>query len=231
LLKTFLRDSFQFLWDHLRQIALIILPISIPASLLSTASEEWVKEDAGGAVSMLPMLIDAMVAPLYEAALILFVARTIQGERLDTLTSWRLALPLWLPLLALYILVGLAVGAGLILLIVPGVIIGARLVFAEFELVLEKRPVGEALSRSWAASKPYVWTIILGYLLLLFLILGSSYLVAMILDTESAIVGVLVGACYSVLGAVTTVFVYRVYYESHDAKRQAVQSNFRPGPR
>jgi hypothetical protein len=71
------------------------------------------------------------------------------GELVDVKTG--------LLLLGLAIVSGLIVTIGFILLIIPGLILLARLSLAPFILVVEKKGVFASLSRSWSLTKYHTW--------------------------------------------------------------------------
>ena len=65
----------------------------------------------------------------------------------------------WLKLLGLELSVALIVAAGLILLIVPGLIFLWRLSIAPYVLVGQNTGVREAISKSWEMTKGHAWAI------------------------------------------------------------------------
>lgn len=76
---------------------------------------------------------------------------------------------LWLKMIGLFILSTLITIAGLILLVVPGVILLWRLFLAPYILIDKKTKVMDALSQSWGMTKGYAWpiysVILLGFIL------------------------------------------------------------------
>lgn len=62
-----------------------------------------------------------------------------------------------LSLLGLSIISGIIITIGFILLIIPGLILLARLSLAPFVLVIEKKSIVESLSRSWSLTKHHTW--------------------------------------------------------------------------
>ena len=76
---------------------------------------------------------------------------------------WEVAKKFWLRQLGLYIVIGLTVLGGLILLIIPGFIMIRRYFLAPYVMINEDLSITEAMRRSAALSKPYsgyVWGII-----------------------------------------------------------------------
>jgi len=57
------------------------------------------------------------------------------------------------------ILVGLIIGAGIILLIVPGIIFACKLVFVPYLVIDEKMEAVAAVRKSWEMTKGFGWTV------------------------------------------------------------------------
>lgn len=80
------------------------------------------------------------------------------GEQLSTIgETFRVGLRKFLPLLLMSILYGLAILAGLILLIIPGIFISIAFFYCNIALVTENRGPIDALGRSWELVKNNWW--------------------------------------------------------------------------
>lgn len=214
-MQTLLRDSVRFFSTHLTDIALIILPFSISVELLDLGIRQFFNEEnSSHTVLMAPTVVGLLVTPVYAAALVFFMASTIAGKRLEIRACWRLGVRYWYPFLVLYLLIGLAVTVGFVLLIVPGLIAVGRLAFAEFELLLEGRSPDQALRTSWTLTKPYMWTVLGGYLVLVVVLYTPYYLLVTVLSIDSTWIWSITSVVYSVLGALFPIFAFRVYYEA-----------------
>lgn len=76
------------------------------------------------------------------------------------------------------ILVGIIVGIGIIMLIVPGIIFACRLAFVPYLIIDREMEVTEALNKSWEMTKGYGWTIFfMGFLAFWIVILGLMALI------------------------------------------------------
>jgi len=76
------------------------------------------------------------------------------------------------------ILVGIIVGIGIFMLIVPGIIFACRLAFVPYLIIDREMEVTEALSKSWEMTKGYGWHIFfMGFLAFWIVILGFLALI------------------------------------------------------
>ena len=71
------------------------------------------------------------------------------------------------------ILMWLAIVAGLILLVVPGIIIACRLAFVSYLIIDRKMEAIEALRTSWAMTRGHGWTIFAMSLLVIPIVIGG----------------------------------------------------------
>jgi hypothetical protein len=85
------------------------------------------------------------------------------------------ALPAWA---AAALVTALPVGIGLVLLIVPGIYLLARLFLVAPVLVIERTGAFTAISRSWALTADSAWQLVLLFVLGLLFIIGASILAA-----------------------------------------------------
>lgn len=76
-------------------------------------------------------------------------------------------------ILLAYLLVGLIVGIGFILLIVPGIIFACRLAFVPYLIMDEKLEALEAIRKSWSMTKGKAGTIFLMGIASFFIIIGG----------------------------------------------------------
>ncbi len=214
-LQGLLMDSFRFFRNHLFSILLIILPFVLPIELFRAY---YVASLAGRETSFasdLPVVVLGLLAyPFYAGGLIFFIASQISGTRLSVRSCWLLALKYWWPFLLLSLLLAALSGLGFLLFIVPGVIVLVRFSFSEFELLLKAQGPPDALRRSWDETKPYFWLILGGFLVIsaafyvpyfgLLFVLGD-------LKVELGLFESVLNALYPVLGALFTIFRFRVY--------------------
>lgn len=84
-----------------------------------------------------------------------YVLSSLKKKPLSLKAAYVEGLPFTFRLLAYYVLFGLAVIGGLLLLIVPGLIVIRRYFLADYYLVDKKLSIRQAFTQSSAVSKPY----------------------------------------------------------------------------
>lgn len=107
----------------------------------------------------------------------------LQGEDISLTTSLWASVRLFFPFLAVTILMVLTISAGMVLLIIPGLILAAMLYVAGPALVAERRGVFPSLSRSFELTKGRRWSIF-GLVVLVFV--GLFLMQLLILSVSSA---------------------------------------------
>lgn len=113
-----------------------------------------------GFVGLLSTLLSVFVSiPLSYGVAYVFVraARDEPPQVSDLFEAFRSA---YWPSIANAILLGIIVGLGYILFIIPGIILSIRLSFASFLVVDEHFGPWEAITESWRRTRGYSWTII-----------------------------------------------------------------------
>lgn len=71
------------------------------------------------------------------------------------------------------IVVGLIIGIGFLMLIVPGIIFACRLAFVPYLIIDREMEVTEALNKSWEMTKGYGWQIFFMGVLSFFIVIGG----------------------------------------------------------
>lgn len=152
--QNVLLESWYFFSHNLRSIALLCLPLLLIEGLVRQLVEANVAELAPEARELMVTLV---FYPLYSAALILFLdARSHQRET-TTSQLWRQALGLWPRFALLAGLTTLLIILGSSLLILPGLWVMLRLVFAEYLLTLGGLSPLAAMRESFRLSDGYFW--------------------------------------------------------------------------
>jgi len=226
MLKTLLYDSWIFYINNFRSILVIILPIVIPTEILiGIYSYYFVTEEYLFSEQIFPLTINLITYPVYTLGVILFIASKTAGIKMDLKALFELGLKFWKPYLIIYVLLYLALIAGLILLIVPGIIISVRLIFSEFHLIFDKLKPIDAMKLSWNSTKGYRWTIFWGYFLIglvvsIPLIFLSDFLHQ--INIYSLTLNALCNVSVSIFGVLYTVFAFHVYKFSKEKNNETI---------
>jgi hypothetical protein len=148
-------------------VAVIVVPLQFVQHLLTGV----VFEDISVLVILIGLIIAVISSSALQAAIIRAAAQTTVGDPVDVSESYRFGFAHFGSVLVASILVGIVVGVGLILLIVPGVIFFTMLAVTIPVVVIERKGVTDAMSRSWALAKGNFWHV-LGTLVVTFIITG-----------------------------------------------------------
>jgi hypothetical protein len=129
--------------------------------------------------ALLGWLIGAVVGAIVQGALTRATVADSEGHRASFGECIAAALRVLLPLIGAGLIFGIAIGLGLVLLIVPGIIIMLIWSVAGPAIVVERDGVGAALRRSSELTSGYRWKIfglflvLLAIYVLLFAVLGA----------------------------------------------------------
>lgn len=151
--------------------AFVLLPNMIAARFVPDQRTSIFDMPSGPvAVASLTVSLIAAVAQ----AFVLIVA--LRGGERPVRDILREAFGVALPLFALSVLTGLAVMAGLILFVIPGLYVIGRLAVGQAVLVGERRGIGDSLKRAWDLSGDHAWRILGFAALLLIAVIGALLL-------------------------------------------------------
>jgi len=224
-MQNLLLDSWNFFRNHYVAIGLIVLPLFVPVAIIEALYSHYViTDDSDFLVQLVPAFFALLAYPVYTGGTIFYIASTVKGEAMDIPTCWIEALKLWMPFTFMSILLGLALTAGFLLLIIPGIILIGRYSFASFELFLNKKTPLHALGSSIAATKEYVWTILGGYLVIGLILDGSHFLLGA-LGGNSPLLNSLLAIVYAVPGSMYTIFAFRVYDLAREKEDKGIEKN------
>lgn len=102
-------------------------------------------------------LVALIFGPLVVAGITRLTAARYLGRPVTAKVAVRSMLALWLTLIGASILTSLILGAGLILCVIPGIVMGAFLFLVLPVVVVEETSASEALSRSFSLVKHDFW--------------------------------------------------------------------------
>ena len=169
-------------------MAVVVVPLSFISAFLSGVAfapnthtvrifgkPEVVADTRGLGVVLLVVAIGAVISVIIsavlQAAILRAAAEATIGDPVDAEASYRYGFKRLGSVIWVSVLVGLAVGIGFILLIVPGIIALGFLCVSVPVLIVENRRGTDAMGRSWNLVKGHFWHA-LGVILVAALIVG-----------------------------------------------------------
>lgn len=196
-------------------VALVLLiPAAILEAILGT-------DGVGGLLAA----IVRIVATAWLAGAVIRIVQDVQNDGQVDYTVGELLGSIWprlLAIIALEIVVGIIVGVGLLLLIVPGIILALILAVSLPALVVEDKGVFDSMSRSAELTKDNRMRILGVGLLLIVILFGIGVLVAL-LAAITPLLGALVGLILGVLlYPYTSMLAAVLYYRLVELKEGGV---------
>jgi hypothetical protein len=221
-------------WTSLIQIvAIVVIPLSLIQSWLSDAvtnetlvrqanGEVVLREGSGGVLAggVLTVLVTLVVQQIVIGALAWAVATVLVGREPDVGECYRFGYRRLWSVLLVSILFGLAVLAGLIVLIIPGIIIAVRLSVSIPALVVERKRGTEALGRSWDLVRGYSWPVFGAFVVVLFLTGIVNGLFTAIGGDNWFVAGLFGGIGSSITTPFTGLVIGLIYFDLRVRKEQ-----------
>ena len=210
-----IQESLRFWWQNLPALLLVTVPFAIAGELVQwgVGPALYMDEDALR-IGHLSALLLMLLRPFSEGAVMAQLV-AIQNGRARGLGDCLLFCLRAAPVLLLtYLLLGIAVYAGMLLLIFPGVWLYARLCQAPFIAVLENVTPVQALQASFQRSQQDQWQIMLAVVMVFMLILLVSNTLAIVLIAllgENQGSGLLVSIGTTLISSLMSVIVFRYY--------------------
>ena len=210
-LRIFLTDTMRFFRAHFLSLSAIVVPFLLPLNILSMLADQ---SEPGVGLAALMYLPALLIFPIYQVALILYIATAVSGDRLRFLEYFMIGLRFWLPILLLYLISGVAIVAGFMLLVVPGLIVLARIIFAEFYCIFDEMNPMDAFNASWQQTRDRQLMILSGLLIVYVSCAIPVWAIEMfmvILNVWNPLVIVVSGFLSALLYAPPTIFAFRVF--------------------
>jgi hypothetical protein len=213
-LKLIISDAFFFFRSHLVQISTLCLPWLLAVAfvdVLITATSD--PSQGMGPLYLLAWMFNLLIYPIYTAALILLMAKRAQLEQPENKALVASAIKIWQPFFVVHIIGAGLTAVGLMFLVLPGIYVAVRLSFAEFYLVLEGVKPLEAIQKSFQATQPFFFQILLLLVLFLTPLWMLNFFIADFLSNQEAgsFVNILVAAITAFLMLFVDVVLFRVY--------------------
>jgi hypothetical protein len=156
-------EAFRIYRENAAQLWVIVAVVVVPLSFVSAVVVRLFGDprDRSFGVSIVALLIAAAIGviiwAILQAAMLRGAAQATIGDPVDVEASYRWGLARFGSVLLVALLVGIVVGVGFLLLIIPGFIFLVFLSVSEPALIVENRRGTEAMSRSWNLVRGHFW--------------------------------------------------------------------------
>ena len=137
-------------------VVFVLILFSIPMGIMNN----FIDRDGFGSSGFTIFIIAygiIVLGPISYGANLLFL-KAARNEPFKTYDLFMAFQNIWNVVIA-NILVGIIVGIGIALLIVPGIIFACRLAFVSYLVMDQKMEAIEAVKKSWEMTRGYSWTI------------------------------------------------------------------------
>ncbi len=212
-LTKLLIESWTFFKRNIRSICSIIMPFVVPLAIFQLLMEYFYPGTIGTAY-LLSYMLSFAAYPIYQGAMILYLASVVTGSYLPSNQYYQLAAKSWLALMVLYFFASIAILTGLILLIIPGLIVMGRLAFSEFYCIFDNSRGDDALAESWRETKSAQGILISGITIIYLCTLLAIYVLGYGLTTlfqDNTLATFVTNIISSALMPLVTIFAFRVY--------------------
>jgi hypothetical protein len=171
--RQLLKDSFAYT----PPIYLPLLCFFIPSLIISLL----VLGMTPGAAVLISIINILAIIPFVTGAAIFYVYQKLTSRGATIPDSMQAAGERFSQLVFLTFIVFVLLGAGFLLLIVPGIYLSVRLSFVYYALMIENRSTFDALSRSWQLTQGHWWKLFWSLLVLVLAVSVVALIVLFIL--------------------------------------------------
>ncbi|MGB1311838.1 MAG: YciC family protein [Leucothrix sp.] len=145
-------DSWNFFKNNAKELCAFMLPVFALSLIVGVISVTSPKSPILNVLS----IVQLMIGPLFTGGLLFLIANISQGNHPAHKEMLAQAMPFWIPIFIVSMLTGLAIGAGFIFMIIPGIWFLVRLFLAPLYVVFQNKPIMEAISTAYADSKDHI---------------------------------------------------------------------------
>lgn len=224
--RDILEETFRLLARHFDLFTLIALTVWLPGHLVINYIDFFATSkgaaDAAARGFRVGLMVEGVFGPLVVAATLAALARIKRGEPAGYVQAMSDGFATWPRLFIARLVASALVLAGLIALVVPGVLVLVRLCFVDALVVLDGAPLGAALRASnalTAGRRPAIfWT---GGVLFVAVFSLAMTLSALAGAADHFVVHVLVDCVIAVMQAVFTIALFLFYREARHAAAAA----------
>jgi purine-cytosine permease-like protein len=219
-------DLYKRNWSHFAQIALVVFVVVAVIGIVLALILSWLGVILGAIISF--------VGWYWLQGALIEAVRDVRDGRTDLSVSEtfsRVQPRLW-SIIGAGILLGIAIGIGLLLLVVPGLILITIWIAVIPAIVLENRGIGEAFGRSRELVRGHGWNVFGVIVLTILILLGVSILLSIILspfaDWLAGLIAQLVNSV--VIGPLVVTVWTLVYYRLKGKEETAAAPASEPEP-
>jgi hypothetical protein len=224
--RDIIEETFRLVARHFDLFTLIALTVWLPGHLVINYIDFFATSkgvaDAGARGFRVGLLVEGAFGPLVVAATLAALARITRGEPASYAQAMRHGFATWPRLFIARLVASVLVLAGLIALVVPGVLALVRLSFVDALVVLDGAPLGVALRASNALTVgrrlAIFWT---GGFLFVAVFSVAMTLSALAGAADHFVVQVLVDCVIAVTQTVFTIALFLFYREARHAAATA----------
>ena len=224
--RDIIEETFRLLARHFHLFTLIALTVWLPGHLVINYIDFFATSkgtaDAAARGFRIGLTVEGVFGPLVVAATLSALARITRGEPAGYAQAMRHGLAMWPRLFIARLVASAVVLAGLIALVVPGVLALVRLSFVDAVVVLDGAPLGAALRASNALTAgrrlAIFWT---GGFLFVVVFSVAMTLSALAGAADHFVVQVLVDCVIAVTQTVFTIALFLFYREARHAAATA----------
>lgn len=220
--RDILEETLRLLVRHFDLFTMIALTVWLPGHLVINYLDFFATSkgaaDAAARSFRVAILVESIFGPLVVAATLAALLSIKQGQPARYLAAMKWAIILWPRLFLARLLVSVIVLAGLIALVVPGVMLLVRLAFVDALVALDGVPLRQAMGISNALTdgrrRGIFWT---GGFLFAAVFSMAAALSALAGLAEHFVVQVLVDCLIAVTQTVFTIAMFLFYWEARQA--------------
>jgi len=210
--STCMKDTVRFFLTHWWKLALIVVPLNLMGELMRGAFSPTAADSLQTGGFGLYITVVILVSIIASVATIQYIDSSIKAAPLSVTQSWLLAVTKLPGYLVLSLLSILAVAAGLLVFIIPGIVVMVRISLASYIYLLENRSAKQSIKDSWELTRGHFGDLFFGTILLAIPGGVLGYVVAGSADPiDSSLQAVVASSVEMFFGVLLTVFYYRVY--------------------
>ncbi|WP_319557658.1 hypothetical protein [Thiomicrorhabdus sp.] len=216
LFKSELGDSWYFFRNHYGMISNLVLIPLMPIMLLDVFFSHY-SSDGFFSFTSIASTLQIFAYCITSVAVIFYMSSVINGSPIARNKAWELGAVHFFRYLIFFYIYTFMSGVGLLLLVVPGLVVMARLSFTPFFMLIYDRKVMESFRMSWVMTKGPMWRLIFGFVLIYVVLSGvTGGLSALVPNAESSnfFQDLLLGIAFVlfiVFEKFSTVFSFRVF--------------------